>query len=210
MRVTFLNRLAALFLFTIVLLSCSSQSTRELVLSEDLAELEQDNSALPALVYIRPGAPDLASYSSFIIDPITVRRTNSDDKLLTEEDFVYAQHYLKKAMVDELQASGYQIVEEPTNETLRISLAISDLKAPISVSSKFATMLGSHFELGGVTISAAFSDPETGRIDAVVMVRSRGESMLQDKPWSNMADIEAAFDHWALGLRGAIDKAHGK
>lgn len=194
--------------FTLV--SCSSQRNTSLKLSPDLAELVQDTSVLPTLVYIRPNVPDLSSYSHFIIDPVKVSQTQHIDIMLTEEKIVEAQYYLRNAIETELKAGGYKVLEEPNDQTLRISVSISNLKAPISISSAFATALGAEFEVGEVTIVAAFSDPISNRIDAVVLERSRGESMLTNKSWSEMADIEAAFDIWAKGLRQAVDKAHGK
>ncbi|MEO1235246.1 MAG: hypothetical protein AAFX76_00510 [Planctomycetota bacterium] len=40
--------------------------------------------------------------------------------------------------------------------------------------------------------------------------RSTGSRLFKDKPWSTWADVESAFDQWAVGIREAVDEAHGR
>jgi hypothetical protein len=91
---------------------------------------------------------------------------------------------------------------------LKISLALSDLRAPVSLSSETATAIDKHFELGGVTIFAAFSHAKTESVVAVVMKRSSGKSMLMDSHTSSFSDIEAAMDSWAKNVSLAVVEAH--
>jgi len=144
-----------------------------------------------------------------MVDPIDVFRVDEKDSLITDTDIQSIKIYFHQKVLTELQKAGLQIIDIPKRDTLRISLALSDLRAPISLTSETATALGQQFELGGVTIIAAFSEANTEVVVAVVMERSRGESFLSNKYSSNnFSDIEAALDIWAINVSRAIANAH--
>lgn len=180
------------------------------LLSADLSELQQDKSQLPTLVFIRPGVPDLSHYRAFIVDDVRFRYLENTPHKVSPKTIAFAQQYFRKALVDALLAGGYEVRDTPAVNTLRISLAIADLEMPLGVSPEMATALGQRIEVGSVTIMAAFTEAVSLRIDAVVMEQARGRSLLTDKPWSNTADIESAFDLWAQGIRSAIDSANAR
>ncbi|WP_289029567.1 DUF3313 family protein [uncultured Paraglaciecola sp.] len=202
-----LTRTLAIFLTVLFMFGCTSQH-KQLNLTEDLKDFVQDKSKLPVLVYTRPGAAELKTYHSFMVDPINVYRTEKEEGLISDNDINRLKYQFQQKMTNELKKAGLPVVDIAQADTLKISIALSDLRAPVSLSSETATAIGKHFELGGVTIFAAFSHAKTESVVAVVMERSRGKSMLMDNHTSSFSDIEAAMDSWAKNVSLAVVEAH--
>ncbi len=77
-----------LIIILVVLPACGPTSRavhEDYSILTDTSGLELDKSYEPALVYKRPGAPTLAAYTRFIIDPIKVNYTDPDMKELDPE-----------------------------------------------------------------------------------------------------------------------------
>ncbi len=185
------------------------------------AGLELDKSQEPTQVYKRPGAPTLAAYNRFIIDPIQVNYTDPDMKELDPEQIDEMQRYFHGAMVKELREAGYEVGTRSQAETMRIAFTVSGLKAWAGGgAANIAAMAGGiavgvpvgvfAISVGEVTVEGVFREALTNRIDAVVIDRSGGSRVFKAKPWSTWADVEGTFDNWAEGIRNAIDKAHGR
>ena len=209
--------------FSLILVACAPKSVKvhqDYSIAGDLSGLELDKSQSPSRVYKRPGAPTLAAYNRFIIDPVQVNYSGDKMKELDPDQIEKMQEYFSDAMTKELQDAGYEIATETQSETLRISLTIEDLKAPkgggavnvvtIAAGSAVGLPLVPAIIVGEVTVKAVFREALTNRIDAVAVDRSRGKHFLNTKPWSTWADVKATFDKWAKGVRKAIDKAHGR
>ena len=111
------------------------------------------------------------------------------------------QQYFRDAMVKELRKAGYEVGTRSQARTLRISLTISALKASSGDDAA---------SVGEVTVLGVFREALTNRIDAIVVDRSQGSRVLEKKPWSTWADVQATFDKWAKGFRESVDKAHGR
>lgn len=195
-----------------------SRTVKDSSITADISGLELDKNEAPTLVYIRPGAPTLAAYKRFIIDAVQVNYTDPKMKELDPEQVGKMQQYLREAMVTELREAGYEVGTRSRAETLRISLTISDLKAPRgggaanvgAIAAGAAVGLPGVFSVsvGEVTVEAIFREALTNRIDAVVVDRSTGARVFKGKPWSTWADVTGTFDNWAKGVREAIDAAH--
>ena len=75
MRYIYRVVLTMLMLAVLVALTACAPKSREVknyTTLGDISGLELDESQAPALVYKRPGAPTLAAYNRFIIDPVQV------------------------------------------------------------------------------------------------------------------------------------------
>lgn len=202
-------KLTLLLSVSALMLGCASSGKQDqgLNLTDELKDFVQDKSKLPTIVYTRSNVPGLQAYHSFMVDPINVYRTKHENGLITDQDIARLKQQFYQKMVSELKSAGLEVVDTPQEDTLRISLALSDLSAPISLSSEMATAIGQHFESGGVTIIAAFSRAMEKSVVVVVMEHFRGDSMFVDRPKSNLSDIEAALDNWAKNVSEAIVSA---
>lgn len=215
--------LALLLVFLVALPACGPTSRtvhEDYVILTDTSGLELDESQHPILLYKRPGAPTLAAYDRFIIDPIQVNYTDPAMKELDPEQIDEMQRYFQGALIKELTEAGYEVGTRSEAKTLRMTLILSGLTAwGGGGAANVGTIVGStaagvpgvfSISVGQVTIEGVFREALTNRIDAVVVERSGGSHVLNTSPWSTRADVEKTFDNWAEGIRAAIDKAHGR
>ncbi len=186
----------------------------------DISGLELDESQAPTLVYRRPGAPTLAAYNRFIIDPVQIHYNDPKMKELDPEKLAEMQKYFQTAMIEELREAGYEVGTRSQANTMRVSLTISGLKArsgggaanvaAIAVSSARGVPGVISVSVGEVTVEGVFRESLTNRIDGVAVERTRGSRLFNDSPWSTWADVRSTFDNWAKGFRKAVDEAHGR
>ena len=200
-------------LFSICISGCAqvSKDVSQSQIKSNIEGLELDESHKPTLVYIRPGAPTLANYNRFIIDPISIDYSDPAMKEISAAEIRQLQEYFHSAMTNALTQSGYKVVTRSSEGVLRITFTLSELKAP-TASTNVSVLLvpGMSTSVGEVTIEAVFKDAASNVINAVVLEGSRGSYMFNKKPWNTWGDIESAFDNWANGFRDAVDKAHKK
>ena len=212
-----------LTVFTLVALTAcapTSKTVKGYSIIENTSGLVLDKSQAPTLLYKRPGAPTLAAYNRFIIDPVQVNYTDPEMEELDAEQIGKMQQYFRDAMIKELSEAGYEVGTRSQAKTMRISLTISNLEAwdyggaanVAAMAAGVAVGLPMVFAIsvGEVTVEGVFREALTNRIDAVVVDHSKGSRVFNAKPWSTWADVEGTFDIWAEGVREAIDKAHGR
>ncbi len=200
----FRSVLAMLLLITLLVLTAcgpKSKTVQDYAIIEDTSGFELDASQDLVLVNKRRGAPSLAAYNRFIIDAVQVVYNDPKMKELKPEDIGRMQQYFRDVMVKELRKGGYEDGTRAQARTLRISLTISALKASSGDDAA---------SVGEVTVLGVFREALTNRIDAIVVDRSQGSRVLEKKPWSTWADVQATFDKWAKGFRESVDKAHGR
>lgn len=175
----------------------------------DISGLELDESQEPLLVFSRPGAPSFEAYNRFIVDEVQVFYSDPAIQEIPPEQIGEMQQYLRDAIIRELRAGGFEVGTRTQPDTMRISITISDLRAPSAAPNITAAVFPYAWRVGEVTVEAVFSDALTDRIDAVVVERTRG-SRVNPSPWSTWSDVTATFDRWAKGLRQAAEEAHGR
>ena len=215
--------LALLLTFFVVLPACgpTSRTVNEgYAIMADTSGLELDKSEEPTLIYKRPGAPTLAAYHRFIIDPIKINYSDPDMKELDPEQIEEMQRYFHGTMVKELTEAGYEVGTRSEPGTMRMAFTVSGLKAWAGGgAANIAAMAGGAavglpvifaISVGEVTVEGVFREAVTNRIDAIVVDRAGGSRVFNAKPWSTWADVEGTFDKWAEGIRKSIDKAHGR
>ena len=205
---------AILMLTALVALTACGPGSKPVVedyeIIADVSGLELDESQLPALIYVRPGAPSFASYNRFIIDAVQVNYSDPNIIELKPEDVGRMQQAFRTKMVDELLEAGYEVGTRTEPNTMRISFTIANLKAPSAAANVTTVLAPLALSVGEVTIEGVFIDAPTNRIEAVAVDRSAGSRLLNKSPWSTWADVEATFGIWAKGIRESIDEAHGK
>ena len=214
-RKTWTPKLASFACVCALLSGCASTSTKvgeySPVFSTD--GLAQDTSEKPTIVYMRPGAPGLDAYTSFIIDPVRIVFAKDSAKADSRRLDALRANF-REQLKGELRKSGYTITNAPGPATLRISPVISNVTVPggAARAGNVGMMVVAPITpaVGGVTVETAFTESASNRIDAVVIDRSRGRRTLNPSPWSTEADVRSAFKQWAVGIRKAVDKAHGR
>ena len=205
-------RLSTLAILSVILVACgpSGQTVSRSAITADLTGLQQDRSAAPTRVYIRPKAPGLGAYSRFIIEPVRIDYRDPKIKELDPKDVQRMQSYFQNAMIAELRKGGYTVGTRTEPGTMLVSLSVAGLKAPSAAANVSVLLAPIALSVGEVTVEGVFREATSNRIDAVVLERSKGSRVFNAKPWSTWADVESAFDGWAEGFRKAVDKAHGR
>lgn len=170
------------------------------------AGLVQNKSAEPTLLYTRTNAPKLSTYDKFIVDPIRVNYSDPDTQTLERDKIERLQAYFYNKMTSELRDKGYSVVTSATPGTMRISFVLASIKAPSASANVVSVLAPFALSVGEVTVEAAFTEAATNRVDAVVVARSKGSSVMNDSPWSTWSDVESALDQWVDGIVQTIDE----
>lgn len=225
-----INRVSAvvsLVLATALLGGCATTPTSTPQAAEWDGLVRQAHPRLNA-VFVRPGIQEeLTAFRSVILDPVDVRfasefengrRSNINSRGLDAGDLAAIQRGVadefRTVFREELQSGGYEVVDNPGSETLRVSAAIVDLfiSAPEAAqpAGRGRTYTASS---GRMTLVLELRDSVTGEI----LVRAVDTQSARGNPnWSvtnratNTADARRALRTWARALRTGLDDFHTK
>jgi hypothetical protein len=186
--------------------------------------VRQPNTRLNA-VFVKPDA-QIVAYRSVMLDPVQVSfdsnwdpnrgarsmsaRLNSDDIAAIKSDLA---DLFRQIFRDELARGGYQLVDQPGPETLRVTPAIINLfiNAPdTSAPGRTRTYTA---DSGRMTLVVELRDSETGTLlaRAVDTQTGRGAGMWTiTNRVTNTADARRAIGVWASALRRGLDELYGK
>jgi hypothetical protein len=186
--------------------------------------VRQPNTRLNA-VFLKPNA-QVAAYRSVMLDPVQVSfdsnwdpnrgtrsmsaRLNADDVAAIKSDLA---ELFREIFRDELARGGYQLVDQPGPETLRVTPAIINLfiNAPdTSAPGRTRTYTA---DSGRMTLVAELRDSETGTLLARAVDtqtgRNAGMWTISNRV-TNTADARRAIGVWASALRRGLDELYGK
>lgn len=186
--------------------------------------VRQPNTRLNA-VFVKPDA-QIVAYRSVMLDPVQVSfdsnwdpnrgtrsmsaRLNADDVAAIKSDLA---DLFRQIFRDELARGGYQLVDQPGPETLRVTPAIINLfiNAPdTSTAGRTRTYTA---DSGRMTLVVELRDSETGTLlaRAVDTQTGRGAGMWTiTNRVTNTADARRAIGVWASALRRGLDELYGK
>lgn len=181
--------------------------------------LELVDKARFDVVYRRPGV-DFSVYSKIMLDPVEVafkkqwtqdfRQVSKNDRERIRKELAEEFH---KVFVEELgQKGGYQIVDAPGPDVLRVTAGILELyiNAPDTMSAGRSHTYA--LSTGEATLVAEARDSESGSVIARAADRERArESMALQ--WitraQNRADARAMLKKWAGAMHEGLDEARG-
>ena len=163
-------------------------------------------------LYVRP-AVDFTGYHNVIIDPVSIWYSN--DSALTAQEVESNLDELRLrfhgAFEQALENSGYEVVDVPAHDTLRLHVEIIDLgvnRATANVNPWRDSFL---FRVlpGHITVVAELADSTTGEV--LLRVADLGDSV-GDRfttdimtAWEN---VDVAFDMWSAMISQTI--SHGR
>jgi hypothetical protein len=210
----------ALALGAVVLSGCASTES----VTEWDGLVRQPNTRLNA-VFVKPDA-QIVAYRSVMLDPLQVSfdsnwdpnrgtrsmsaRFNADDIAAIKSDL---SDLFRQIFRDELARGGYQLVDQPGPETLRVTPAIINLfiNAPdTSTAGRTRTYTA---DSGRMTLVVELRDSETGTLLARAVDTQTGRNAGM---WTitnrvtNTADARRAIGVWASSLRRGLDELYGK
>ena len=186
--------------------------------------VRQPNTRLNA-VFVKPDA-QVVAYRSVMLEPVQVsfdgnwdpnRGTRSASARLNADDIAAIKSDLaelfREIFRDELARGGYQLVDQPGPETLRVTPAIINLfiNAPdTSAPGRTRTYTA---DSGRMTLVVELRDSETGTLLARAVDTQTGRNAGM---WTitnrvtNTADARRAIGVWASALRRGLDELYGR
>jgi hypothetical protein len=201
---------------TFVLLGCAT-TTQTMDVTEsgflrDYSKLQPGKKGEAQLRYVNPNA-DFAKYDKILMDPIAVyaAKENSDLSKLPQAELQDIVNYLDATVRDQLSAD-YKFVDKPGPGTMRLRIAITEVKGAnvalsagstvlpiaraVSAVSKLTT--GTYTGVARSSVEMELLDSETGeRLFAGVDERAGGR-LTGFKKWEG---IQKIYDYWAKSLR---------
>jgi len=204
----------AVFLFLIT--GCSSTfQTRKVTTTTflgDYSQLEKGSDDEAQLIYINPQA-DFNAYTKILMDP--VKFYSDEDSKLEGEDKKRIVDYLDATIKEQLE-TDYMFVNEPSAETMRLRVAITEAKGskvvmdtissiiPIGIAlglvKKVAT--GTNLSVGKASVEMELQDSQTGqRLAAAVDERAGRKYTGKFDKFDKYHTVEDAFDFWAKKLK---------
>jgi hypothetical protein len=171
------------------------------------------------LVYRRPGV-DFSGYHKFMLDPFEVafkkqwtrdfRQVSNHDRERIRRDLA---EEARRVFVEELEEKGgYEIVESPGPDVLRVTAGIIELYINAPDTMQTGRTRTYTVSTGEATLVAELRDSVSGAVlaRAADRVRARETATLQ---WTTRADNRAAarlmLKKWAVALREGLNEARG-
>ena len=159
----------------------------------DTSQLRPGRGDQAQLIYINPEA-DFSPYLNVIVDPVVVwHGKGSHFSDVTPEELDSLARNLESSMREQL-AHEFQVLDEPAPGTLRLRIALVELKIS---SGSGADVVGS------VALELEILDAVSGR-RLVAVADSRGEGAEQGDSADAGTDVRAAFDEWARRARDRL------
>jgi hypothetical protein len=151
---------------------------------------------------------ELAHYSAFIVEPVSVRFYNQDEAAnLKPEDVAHLQQFYYAAVTKALTDAGIKLVSDPGPGVARIRLAITNLKSGTP-----ALNIIPQTKLTGLGLGQATSEGEI--VDSITTVQiaaaidSETGSRLSFAGLSKWGDAESVMTGWAEKIAKRIQEAH--
>lgn len=204
----------------LVLAGCASTNS----VTEWDGLVRQPNTRLNA-VFVKPDA-QIVAYRSVMLDPLQVSfdsnwdpnrgtrsmssRLNTDDIAAIKSDLAELFREIFRA---ELARGGYQLVDQPGPETLRVTPAIINLFITAPDTSAPGRTRTYSADSGRMTLVVELRDSETSTLlaRAVDTQTGRGAGMWTiTNRVTNTADARRAIGVWASSLRRGLDELYGK
>ncbi|MEW6518660.1 MAG: DUF3313 domain-containing protein [Thermodesulfobacteriota bacterium] len=183
---------------------------------QDYDQLKPGGDDQAALVYIKPGI-NLKPYNKLMFERIRVLLSDKADyqavdPVLLKELTDYYQNAIFNAV-----KGGYEIVDQPGPDVLRVRVAITQLQPSSPVANTMSTIIPVGMVVAGATKAATdenlgtgeagtefeMLDSVTGERLAAAVDRRQGGKMAFRGKWD---DTEAAFDFWAKRFRTRLDE----
>ena len=195
-----------------VLFGCTSGSIPKATKYTSYSDFTQGPDGGVDLVWAKIGLRDpqrlkakLSKYDSVVIDQVFVV---ADSNSISEQEIEQLTHYMMDRMKQTI--SPYKaIVDQPTDKTLRLSIALSNIETPnpvlavtssvlpvglaISTISKVTT--GEHTNVGSASIELLVSDAVTGQPLFAAIDRQAGNKDLSTMI-DSIDDAKDAIDYW--------------
>ncbi|MBV5328272.1 MAG: DUF3313 domain-containing protein [Chlorobium sp.] len=206
-------------IITMIVAGCAASGMKDVTKTGflgDYSQLKPGRDDQAALVYIKPGT-QIKPNTKLMFDRITVVLSDQAaykavDPAVLKELTDYYQSAIFKAL-----KGGYEIVDKPGPDVLRVRVAITELKPAKPLANTMSTIIPVGIVVSGATKATTGDNLGTGeagtevelidsvtgeRIAAAVDRRQGGKGVFRGE-WEDTKD---AFDYWAQTFRKRLDE----
>ncbi len=208
--------ITVLVIFLFLITGCSSTfQTRKVTTTTflgDYSQLEKGSGDEAQLIYINPQT-DFNSYTKILMDP--VKFYSDEDSKLEGEDKKRIVDYLHATIKEQLK-TDYMFVNEPSAETMRLRVAITEARGSKVVMDTISSIIpigmalglvkkvavGTNLSVGKASVELELQDSQTGeRLVAAVDERAGRKYTGKFDKFEKYHTVEDAFDYWAERLK---------
>lgn len=136
---------------------------------------------------------DLATFSTFIVDPIEMRVPL---ERLSKDDQAEAARYFRASAVSNIRSLGLAVTDTPGPGTARVQIALTDIAESTWWRKIHPVWRSLGAGTGGAAMEAEIVDSITGRQVAAV-IQSVSGNQFDFTAFSTLADVKSAIDKWA-------------
>jgi len=201
---------------------CASTRTAQVVEWDGL--VRRPGTRIDSL-FVKPDV-DVAAFTSVLLDPVQVSFASNWDRnrvargsatRISASDVAAIQSRLaelfRETFRTNLASGGFQLVEEPGPETLRVTAAIVNLYVTAPNTRSPGRSRTYTANSGQMTLVAELRDSETGELLARAVDTQRGRStgvMTVSSSVRNTSDARRAIGIWATALREGLEELYGR
>jgi len=215
-------KFATVVLSGVLLIGCSASGMKDVKKTGFLGDytmLNPGGDDRAALVYVKPGT-DLKPYKKIMFDRVLVSLADeAEHKEIDPAILAEMSKYYQDALMNAVK-SGYQLVDQPGADVLRVRAVITGITPSNPVSNTMSSIIPVGMIVAGATKATSGDNLGTGeaateievvdsvsgtRLAAAVDRRQGGKAAFRGK-WEDTKD---AFDYWANRFRERLDEARG-
>ena len=190
----------------VLVTGCGSKEMTKTGFMSDYSRLKKESDSV--MRYLDRNA--VASYSSYIVDPVQARLYSNPKAKgeLTDEQIKDLTGYLHTKAAEAITGAGLKVVHQPAPGVARIRIALTNIEKTDAINMvPQASLLGAG--IGGASMEAEVIDSMTGKQIAAVVQSGKGSRI----PFANLGDWTAAkgvMDKWAKNEQKKLEELHGK
>lgn len=204
------------------LVGCASTRSSQVVEWDGL--VRRPGTRIDAL-FVKPDV-EVSAFTSVLLDPVQVSFASSWDRnriargsatRISAADVAAIQGRLaelfRETFRTNLASGGFQLVEEPGPDTLRVTAAIVNLYVTAPSTGSAGRNRTYTANSGQMTLVAELRDSETGELLARAVDTQRGRStgvMTVSSSVRNTSDARRAIGIWATALREGLEELYGR
>ncbi len=185
----------------------------------DYSQLQPGGDDRAALVYIKQGV-DFKPYDKIMFERVLVQLSpEAENRAIDPALFKELTDYYQNALIKAVEG-GYTVVDQPGPGTLRVRVAITDVKPSKPVSNTLSSIIpvgmvvaagtkmvsDDNLGTGEAATEIDVLDAITGERLAAAVDRRQGGKMAFRGKWTDTKD---AFDYWAERFRVRLDEMRG-
>jgi hypothetical protein len=188
---------------TMLAMGCASKPPAPSGFLEDYSRLSKADDG--AMRYV---SRQLGDYSSFMVDPVVIRRKSADSPM-KPEDAAEVARYFNYSLGKVLADHGYQITDKPGVGTARVRVAVTDVTQSTWWLNLHPASKLSGAGAGGAAMEAEVIDSVTGEQLAAVIQAGKGNQFELDT-FSSVDDVKDVIDKWSENAGKRLDELRGQ